>query len=122
MQMSGGETGRKFKLEEANALIPSLTPLLLQMQKHLRTLDPQRQRAAESIKRARTNGHKPLVQEEDALQAIQELTRRIEAFGCVVRDHAKGLIEFPALDIGKPGYYQWSLGASEVTNTRFEEE
>ncbi|MFN8139074.1 MAG: DUF2203 family protein [Fimbriimonadales bacterium] len=116
--MSSPGAKRNFSVEEANSLIPRIAPDMLEIQRHLRSVDEQRKRAAEAIRRATTNGHHADPDEEDALIAIKEITERIESLGCKISDHIQGVVEFPTESAAGSGVLIWRLGEHSVAETK----
>lgn len=114
--MAGFFHERHFTIEQANSLIPTITPLLVRIQRSVELHERQLQRALSAGQAAQTNGKKHEPDEPDALIEIEDLTVRVEAYGCVIRDHAKGLIDFPSLLDGREVYLCWKLGESEITS------
>ena len=111
-----------FTRAEANALLPTLRPLLSQ----LRVLRQESLRLDEDLRalhwKARGNGHDAL---DEALTQVQrqreqvnttlgEQVDRIHAMGVVVKDLDAGLVDFPWLHGGRVAYLCWKLGEPSV--------
>jgi len=103
-----------FTVDEANALLPQLRPLLLRLQEAQRSLSDggllERLRSA-----AAGNGGGA------AARAVMEtgdefgrISAEIERFGVVVRDASTGLVDFPAEREGAPIYLCWRVEEDEV--------
>jgi len=103
-----------FTLEEANALLPKLTTLLLQIQENLETLRIQQEKALNALRIASTNGEPHEQAEPDALETIRGLAAKIEEYGCIIKDYGTGLIDFPYLLDGKEVFLCWKLGEPEI--------
>lgn len=114
--MSRFEHTKHFTPEEASALIPKITPLLLKMQLSLEAFEKQRLKAVAALKRAGTNGKRYAQEEPDALVEIQELTNRVEGFGVIVKDYALGLIDFPSVRNAQEVYLCWKIGEPVVSH------
>ncbi len=113
--------GKFFTVNEANALIPEIEPLMLSLQRLNQELLEVRGRMAAWQWKARANGHLVMADlEADARRArelaeeVQALVRRVEALGCEVKDLDLGLVDFPALRNGRPVYLCWRLGEPQV--------
>lgn len=107
--------GRHFSVEEANALLPKLTVLLIRMHEALERFQGQKAEAIQALRVASTNGKHRRPQGEDALDTLREITADIEAYGCIVKDYEKGLLDFPSVRDGKEVYLCWMLGEPEIT-------
>lgn len=103
-----------FTLEEANALLPKLTTLLLQIQENLETLKSQQEKALNTLRIASTNGEQYKQQEPDALEIIRGLAAKIEDYGCLIKDYSTGLIDFPHILDGREVFLCWKLGEPEI--------
>jgi hypothetical protein len=105
---------RHFTVDEANALLPRISLLLLKLSDALRLLEGQRREAVETLRLARTNGKGGAHHGEDGLELVKEIVGEIEGFGCVVKGFEEPLIDFPALRDGEEVYLCWKLGEPEV--------
>ncbi|MCH8274097.1 MAG: DUF2203 domain-containing protein [Armatimonadetes bacterium] len=112
--MPGYAHKRHFTIEEANSLIPRLTPLLLRIQDAWDLFQKQRERSHKSLRQAGSNGEPHTSDEDDALHLLEQLTADVETHGCVVKGHAQGLIDFPSIREGREVYLCWCLGEPEV--------
>lgn len=110
---------RYYTVEEANAMLPAVRPLL----ERLRDLQQQlatRQAAAGRLQdRARTNGHsvkgEGLVSEIEAITAeIRQGLAQFSEWGIVVRDLSLGLIDFLGQRDGRDVWLCWHLGEERV--------
>jgi hypothetical protein len=105
---------RHFTLEEANALLPKLEPLLLQLREAKNGLTDEE--AHEALgESAPTNGggeHGRHVGE--SFLEVRRLLGALEESGLVLRDIDRGLLDFPAVIDGKEVYLCWELGEPEV--------
>jgi hypothetical protein len=110
-----------FTREEAEALLPQIEPLLQDLQKRHRALLPLRQELETLRQRMRGNGH-GLHQQLERLnrayaaiiEEVNRLVRRIQTFGCQLKDPAMGLIDFPALRDGREVLLCWRLGEEGI--------
>jgi hypothetical protein len=110
---------RFFTVEEANALLPELTPSLLQL-KHEKEQFDQLRRTLDAITPAmRGNGYGAVA--VDYEQRIHELVarmtdgvREIANLGVEVKDLNQGLIDFPHWRNGRVVYLCWRLGEGRI--------
>jgi hypothetical protein len=113
---------RHFTVEEANALLETVRPLVERMVEQRREAVVQFERRQELGGLTKTNGggfHPRLPAEIDtALQAAtDELERCIEeltALGVQVKDLDTGLIDFPSFPDGEEVLLCWQLGEDEI--------
>lgn len=112
--MRGRRYDKHFTPKEANSLLPILTPLLVRIQRAVELHQKQLKSALAAGETARTNGKKLEPREPDALIEIEDLTIRVEEYGCIIRSHAEGLVDFPAILDGREVYLCWRLGESRV--------
>ncbi|HEY7347521.1 MAG TPA: DUF2203 domain-containing protein [Ktedonobacterales bacterium] len=112
---------KHFTREEAEALLPQITPLLLDLQQRHGALLPLRQDLETLRQRMRGNGHGLHERLEQLnrqyatlLEEVNRLIRRIYAFGCQLKDPAMGLIDFPTLRDGREILLCWRLGEEGI--------
>ncbi|HZA89203.1 MAG TPA: DUF2203 domain-containing protein [Solirubrobacterales bacterium] len=105
---------RHYTVDEANALLPSVKPLL----RRLRDAKDQLTDSAlheELSEAAPTNGGgEPGRQVGEAFLEVRRLLGTLEEAGIVVRDIDRGLIDFPAIREGNEVYLCWELGEDAV--------
>lgn len=112
---------RLFSLDEANALLPRLSDLLLQMQEVKAKHDQLQAKVTEFAQRMSGNGH---VLEQELNEARQEMAKAAaevnqlllmaRELGCEVKDIDMGLVDFRAERDGREVYLCWKLGEPEV--------
>jgi hypothetical protein len=105
---------RLFTLDQANALLPRLRPLLERLQEVQGRLGDR-----ELLQRLRTAaaGNGGGVAAREAMSTGDEfgrVTAEIESLGVVVRDPASGLVDFPAERNGQAVFLCWRVGEDEV--------
>jgi hypothetical protein len=108
------EHERHFTLEEANASLPTVKPVLQKLRdaKDLLTEEEAHSVLADS---APTNGGgEPGTQVGTAFLEVRQLLLTLQEAGIVVRDIDRGLIDFPAMIDGREVYLCWELGEDEV--------
>jgi hypothetical protein len=110
---------RYFGLDEANALVSEVRPVL-------EALRDDRERVAEAqawIQRERENNGSGEHAEElaereqeirDIVQRMQQAVIQIDDWGITLREIASGLIDFPALANGRPIWLCWRLGEGDI--------
>lgn len=109
---------RYFAIDEANARLVDVRPLLEQLRadrERVAALQPE-------IKRGReTNGSaehaEELARQESELRGVvrrmQQTVGQIDEWGITLRDIGSGLIDFPALATGRPIWLCWRLGEGD---------
>ncbi len=105
---------RLFTVDEANALLPRLRPLLQRLQEVQQRLGDR-----ELLQRLRSAaaGNGGGVAAREVMSTGDEfgrITAEIEGLGVVVRDPATGLVDFPAERDGAEIYLCWRAGEDEV--------
>ena len=110
---------RLFTLEEAEALLPVLIPILTELREQKAALDEVRLALGRLTPAMRGNGHGA---EAIALERrVRDLAirlaagvRRIAGQGVDVKDLDHGLIDFPSLREGRIVYLCWRLGEDRI--------
>lgn len=110
-----------FTLNEANALLPRLSDLLLQMKESKAKHDQFREKATEYVHRMSSNGHVIEVELNETRQELAKATAELNSLiergrelGCEVKDIDQGLVDFRAERDGREVYLCWKLGEPEV--------
>lgn len=108
-----------FKLEEANALLPVVRPLLERLVRRRRDLAIALLEAdvARAFGGDSTTGRDPLVLRRDARELQEQLLGLVETIqrhGCIVKDIDLGLLDFPALRGGQLVNLCWKLGEPDI--------
>jgi len=67
------------------------------------------------VRKRDADGAKGL-QLEHAVTKLQEAIGRLEELGVVLKDPEIGLVDFPAVRLGKRVYLCWKMGETEVTH------
>jgi len=103
-----------FSLDEANALIPTLRPKLLAIQRlyaHVDVLkDDARAAASASQFGGGMSGGTSYV---NMLYKIGKLTTEIGEIGVEMKDYSRGLIDFPHMKNGRVVFLCWQLGEDD---------
>ena len=104
----------RFSLDEANALLPRLRPLLRRLQEVHRAIADrdvmQRLRAASAGNGGGAAARAVLASGDE----FSRITHELENLGVVVRDPATGLVDFPAERQGQPVFLCWRVEEDEV--------
>ena len=110
---------RLFTVEEANASLPAVIPLLEEMRGARAELEGARRALGRLTPKMRSNGSATLATELEG--RIDTLTRdigaglhRLSAMGVEVKDISRGLIDFPSLRDDRVVYLCWQLGEGEI--------
>jgi hypothetical protein len=105
-----------FKVEEANALLPTARRIVESIQRAYRRLLSFREdarRAAEGAERGgggfAPGSHRYVA----ALLNLVEHSGELEALGVQIKDHARGLIDFPCMRDGRVVLLCWQLGEGD---------
>ncbi|MDE2572304.1 MAG: DUF2203 domain-containing protein [bacterium] len=102
---------RLFTLDEANALLDRLRPLVEALWERRRDLAIAQ---LENEVRAAPRGHAPGIRVHE--DEIVRLIERIEHFGCIVKDIDLGLIDFPSTRGGRTIYLCWKADEPAVAH------
>lgn len=113
---------RTFTPEEANALLPTVQPVVERMVEAKRALDEAQERADEIGRRISGNGGSiPPAElgelQEAVVRQAAELAGTIDELdelGLLVKDIDSGLVDFPAVIEGEAVLLCWRLGEDEV--------
>jgi hypothetical protein len=110
-----------YTVKEANALLPQLTRVLVQMQAQARQHEMVQSRIEDVTKTVKSNGHHnpiedPMVsQVSRALaEALRDGLEQLAEWGIELKDISTGLVDFPALRDGREVYLCWRLGELKV--------
>ena len=103
-----------YSVDEANALIPKLKPLLERIRKTQEELAKDKTVAAVREKAAQNGGGLPGRQLSTLTKTLNEDLRQLEAWGIVLRDPSIGLIDFMHQREGETVCLCWKLGESRV--------
>lgn len=112
---------RYFTVEQANRLLPKITPLLEALRESQRTLAAY-QTSQDALKvKARSNGHNHADEIAEmarniqiATKAASDLVAQITAMGIQIKDIEMGLVDFPTIHKGRRVLLCWKLGEAAV--------
>ena len=110
---------RRFTVEEANALLPSIIPRLETLRTLTQRLVAIREELESISPGARLNGgaSRLLQLEQEAVMRSQEaeaVLKRLADDGVEVKDPLQGLIDFRSLRDGREVYLCWRLGEGRL--------
>jgi hypothetical protein len=110
---------RFYDIDEANARLPELRPVLEQLRTD-REAVAQQQR--ELLRLRRTDGSQEHAAElgkresqlRELIERMAKAVRQLDDWDIALRDIPSGLIDFPALASGRPIWLCWRLGEADV--------
>jgi hypothetical protein len=105
---------RHFTVEEANAELGRIAPLLEELREAKEQLLDDEAREALSEASPTNGGGDPGRQVGKAFLEVRRILVELTEAGIVVRDVDRGLIDFPALREGREVYLCWQLGEDRV--------
>ncbi|HET8593409.1 MAG TPA: DUF2203 domain-containing protein [Solirubrobacterales bacterium] len=105
---------RHFTREEANAILPRLEEMLLQLRNSKDELTDAEVHEALSDAAPSNGGGEVGRRVGVAFLEVRRLLAVIEESGIVLRDIDRGLVDFPAVIDGREVYLCWELGEDEV--------
>lgn len=105
---------RHFTVDEANALLPQLEPLLRQLREARDELTDAEAHELLSEASGGNGGGEPGRQVGVAFLEVRRLLSGLEESGILLRDIDRGLLDFPALAEGREIYLCWELGEDEI--------
>jgi hypothetical protein len=113
------KTEKRFRLEEANAIVPRLQILMERLQRGaLRLHEHMAELASESGVDVATLSAEDLIRSRPAARALVEeldgIVHEIEESGVHLKDVQLGLVDFPAERDGELVYLCWQFGEPEV--------
>lgn len=106
---------RIFSREEANGLLASLRPLILDLQQEwdrIKVLNPEIQKAREKALMDAFSPHG--VEYVESVSHLMLVMRQVREMGVLVKDLDKGLCDFPYLRQERVVYLCWHLGEDSI--------
>lgn len=109
---------RYFGIDEANDRLAEVRPLLEQLKAdrdRVAELQPEIGPARKSNGSAEHAEHLARNEQElrHAVRRMQQAVKQIDDWGVILRDIGSGLIDFPALAVGRPIWLCWRLGEGD---------
>jgi hypothetical protein len=113
--------GRYFAIDEANARLADVVPLLEQLKAdrdEVARLQPEIERGQKSNGSSEHAEQLAEMEREQrhAVRRMQDAVNQIDDWGITLRDINAGLIDFPALANGRPIWLCWRLGEADEIN------
>ena len=105
---------RHFTLDEAQALLPRVEPMLHEIRARAARLTDAELHEALGEAAPGNGGGEPGRQVGEAFVALRGLLADLTALGIVVREVGRGLIDFPSLREGREVYLCWQLGEGPI--------
>jgi hypothetical protein len=113
---------RTFTLEEANAAVAELRPIVEEMMQHRRELAAAQIRQAEIVTRIAGNGGDLATSDlreaqatiEAEAAALARCADRIDAAGAQIKSLEEGLLDFPSIRGDEEILLCWKLGEDEI--------
>lgn len=106
---------RHFSIEEADALLDGLRPLLRQLRDASAKLTDADAHALLAEAASTNGGGDPGRQIGEAFLEVRGLLEAVQRSGIVIRDIDRGLIDFPAIRDGEEIYLCWELSEERVS-------
>jgi hypothetical protein len=105
---------RHYSVEEANALLPRVKPVLRKLRDAKDLLTDEEAHEVLSEAAPMNGGGDSGRQVGEAFLEVRRLLEALQEAGIVVRDIDRGLIDFPAVREGQEVYLCWELGEDGV--------
>lgn len=103
-----------YSVDEANALVPKLKPLLERIRATQEALAQDKTVAAVREKASHNGGGLPSPHLGELQKTLEEDLRQLQEWGVVLRDPSIGLIDFFHRREGESVFLCWKLGESRV--------
>jgi hypothetical protein len=106
---------RYFTLDEANALLPELAPLVGRLLELRAKVSHESRALSDSLSDLRSDLGGPAVSRlTQEFEEIESLVDRIRAYGCVLKSLEAGLLDFLCLRDGRDVYLCWRYGEPAI--------
>ena len=106
---------RHFPLDEANATLAVIRPLLAEIQEIRQAILEKQPEVWPVLAKAVGNGGSQAAnQVEREFNRLNQLVHRLQATGAVLKDIDQGLIDFPALRDGQEIYLCWKFDEDRI--------
>jgi len=104
-----------FTIEEANAALPVLEPLVERLLQLYQMIADQQARIVPAIQKAGGNGGNRAASEAGLwMGEMDALVQQIQVLGVLIKDARIGLLDFPAWRDGREVYLCWRYGEKSV--------
>ncbi len=106
---------RYFTLEEANAFIPTLEELMSKLKEQVGRMSSEYTEIEDLREVVRSNGgHHSGNRYLGEIARFAGLIHEVNSHGCILKDVARGLVDFPFLKDGREIYLCWMLGEKSI--------
>jgi len=106
---------RYFTLEEANALLIEIRPMVEQIMRIHGVVVKRQPEAWPAIARAAGNGgSRAASQLVPEFEHLRTLVHQVQDQGVIVKDMSEGLLDFPSLHEGHEIYLCWKYGEEQI--------
>ena len=111
-----------FTVDEANQKIPWLETQLREISSSSKDIDRHKLDLGNILRIRSGNGHGDTDQDvvdnrretDAAIERLRDIVQEINGSGIILRDAARGLVDFPAFWEGREVYLCWVLGESSI--------
>jgi hypothetical protein len=104
-----------FTLEEANALLPEIKPMVSQLLERRAKIVSARKEIIELLRSARSDiGGREASELVQDFIFIEKLGKKVRSYGVILKDLNVGLVDFLSLRDGREVYLCWRYGEPEV--------
>ena len=103
-----------YSVDEANALVPAVKPLLERIRANQKALAEDKTLAAVKEKAAHNGGGLPTPHLSELQRTLERDLRQLHQWGIVLRDPSIGLIDFLHQREGETVFLCWKLGETRV--------
>lgn len=114
---------KHFSRDEAEGLLPKITPLLVEIQAKRRSVDSlESDLSTAAMRIAVAGGAVPPYAElakkrQECTRTLAQITEsiaEIQSTGCLVKDLEQGLVDFPCRIEGQEAFLCWKLGETRI--------
>lgn len=106
---------RYFTVEEANELLPEIEPLMAEVLERRARVVTARKNLGPAFEDPHNDFGGPLASElVQEFATIERLVRKIQSYGCVMKDLNAGLLDFLSERDGREIYLCWRYGEPRV--------
>lgn len=110
-------SSRYFTVEEANAVLPKVEPLMGKLLEHRAKIVRDREEIEDMLDDLHSNvGGQVASEMAQRFMAIERLIKKIQSHGCIVKDMNTGLLDFLAEIDGREVYLCWRYGEPRVAH------